>query len=141
MRTRVIQFSSRKVDDLSGRLTVSHHRCVSAANRTPPPTQEAWKNSNNAETQNTGNKSQSGSMILSDHRVQIPQCTDRPNDSPFRPSFGSDAVAVVYRDRYRNHVAGSETGRIDHGTLAQMSPFSDTVFGFENADIESSYKW
>lgn len=62
-----------------------------------------------------------------DHRAEFPQCTDRPNDSPFRPSFGSDAVAVVYRDTYRSHVAASETGRIDHGTPAQMSPFSDTV--------------
>lgn len=70
---------------------------------------------------------------------QIPFSTDRPNDSPFRPSFGGDTVAVVYRDTYRNHVAGSEAGRIDHGTLMQMSPFSDTVFDFENADIESLY--
>jgi hypothetical protein len=73
---------------------------------------KARKNSNEVKTQNDGESSdsnvfqtQSESMILSDHRVQIPRCTDRPNDSPFRPSFGSDAVAVVYRDRYRNHVA------------------------------------
>ena len=37
------------------------------------------------------------------------------------------------------HVAASEAGRIDHGTLMQMSPFSDTIFDLEYADIESLY--